>query len=311
MARARGKRPTADQLQAARLAVLAAALLGRAIPDCVRRRQAENRAGLCAPRSLARARRLQAERLTGRTARGGHRLARDEGSCQRPRRATRDEHDAAMGRLLLVLPAVHRSRQRGATRRPGARALLDAGGPLHRRRRACRAASALRAVLAQGAVRRGRRVHARAVRQARASGHDLGRARVHELRRCTRQRRVRGSCARRSRHAHGRASSRAERAGRSSGEARRALRVARVAEDRRRIARIQDEQEPRQRRESRRHHRPLRHGCVSAVRNVPRAARARKAVEHARRRRHLSIPESRVAAHRRRRRRKEESGTGA
>ena len=74
----------------------------------------------------------------------------------------RDQHDAAVGRLLLVLPALPRPAQHGALRRPRRRALLagSAGAgrpgrrrPLRRRRRARGAAPALRALLAQGALR--------------------------------------------------------------------------------------------------------------------------------------------------------------
>ena len=65
--------------------------------------------------------------------------------------------------------------------------------------------------------------------------------------------------------------------------------------DRRRRARVQDEQEPRQRRESRRHRRTLRRRLVPPLRNVHGPARAGEAVEHARRRRHASLLEPRVA----------------
>ena len=64
----------------------------------------------------------------------------------------RDEHDAAVGRLVLVLLAVPRSEERQAADRSGDRKSVDAGRPVRRRRGACRAAPAVRAVLAQGAV---------------------------------------------------------------------------------------------------------------------------------------------------------------
>ena len=67
-------------------------------------------------------------------------------------------------------------------------------------------------------------------------------------------------------------------------------------------ARLQDEQEPRQRRESRRHRRALRRRRVPALRDVHGPARASEAVEHARRRRHAPVLEPRVAARRRQRR---------
>ena len=54
----------------------------------------------------------------------------------------RDQHHAAMGRLVLVLPAVHRSEERPALRRPGEGKRLDAGRSVRRRGRARRAAPA-------------------------------------------------------------------------------------------------------------------------------------------------------------------------
>ncbi len=134
----------------------------------------------------------------------------------RQARAPRDEHDAAVGRLVLVLPALPRSRRttRGSSIRELEK-LLDARRPLRRRRRARRAAPALRALLAQGALRRGRRVDARAVPEAREPGHDPGRAGVHAVSRRRRHARIRGARARRQRHAHRR---RAER--RTSGRRR-------------------------------------------------------------------------------------------
>ena len=66
----------------------------------------------------------------------------------------RDQHDAAVGGLVLVLPALPRSAERRrAAGRPEAYDALDAGRPLRRRRRARGAAPALRALLAQGALR--------------------------------------------------------------------------------------------------------------------------------------------------------------
>ena len=56
--------------------------------------------------------------------------------------------------------------QRRAAGRSGAREVLDAGRPLRRRRRARGAAPALRALLAQGALRHRRGQHARAVHDA-------------------------------------------------------------------------------------------------------------------------------------------------
>ena len=65
----------------------------------------------------------------------------------------RDQHHAAVGRLLLVLPALPRpaQRKRGLVER--SRGLLDAGRPLRRRGRARGAPPAVRPLLAQGALR--------------------------------------------------------------------------------------------------------------------------------------------------------------
>ena len=111
----------------------------------------------------------------------------------RPRRraedlSPRDQRHAPVGRVLLVLPALPGPGQRRALRRPGHRAVLDGrrrrrgagrrGRPLHRRRRACRPAPAVRPVLAQGAVRPGLRVDPGAVPAAVQPGLHPGR-RVH------------------------------------------------------------------------------------------------------------------------------------
>ena len=111
------KGAAAHQLQAARLAVLAAALLGRAVPDRVRRRQAADGARRRAARGPAGARRVQAERLARRAAGGGRRLARDRRRGHGQEGAPRDEHDAAVGRLVLVLPAVRGPDERRAAHR--------------------------------------------------------------------------------------------------------------------------------------------------------------------------------------------------
>ncbi len=109
VARARGQRRAARQLQAARLAVLAAALLGRAVPDRVRRRQAASRArrascpcGCPSSRTSSRAARRKAP-----LAKAGAWLETVDAE-DRQDGAPRDEHDAAVGRLVLVLPALHR-----------------------------------------------------------------------------------------------------------------------------------------------------------------------------------------------------------
>ena len=100
----------------------------------------------------------------GAAARPGRRLGR--GDARPGRRAEdlppRAEHDAELGRVVLVRAALPRPHQRERLRRPRGRALLDGPAvrgrhrrrrPLRRRRRARRAAPALRALLAQGAVR--------------------------------------------------------------------------------------------------------------------------------------------------------------
>ena len=86
-----------------------------------------------------------------------------------------------MGRLVLVLPAVHRSEERPGVRRSGEGKSVDAGRSLRRRRRARRAASALLALLAQGAVRSRPCQHAGAVPEAGQPGDDPGRGGVHRL----------------------------------------------------------------------------------------------------------------------------------
>ena len=72
---------------------------------------------------------------------------------RRPDGHPRDQHHAAMGRQLLVLPALHRSAQRSERLVDRSRELLDARRPLRRRRRARGAPPALRPLLAQGALR--------------------------------------------------------------------------------------------------------------------------------------------------------------
>jgi leucyl-tRNA synthetase len=85
-----------------------------------------------------------------------------------------EEHDAAVGRKLLVLPAVHGPPQHGAPLRGGGRGLLGAGGPVHRRHRARGAAPAVRPILAQGALRLRAGAHPRALPEALQPGHDSG-----------------------------------------------------------------------------------------------------------------------------------------
>ena len=82
----------------------------------------------------------------------------------------RDQHDAAVGGLVLVLPALPRSEERRARVRSGDREAVDGRRPVRRRRRARGAAPAVRALLAQGAVRHRRGQHEGAVPEAAPPG---------------------------------------------------------------------------------------------------------------------------------------------
>ena len=224
----RGQRPAADQLQAARLAVLAAALLGRAVPDPVRRRQAEDRAG------------FRAARCSCPSSTTSSRAARPKGRSRRPPLGSRRKIPTPAGSR-----GARRTRCRNGPGRAGttcgssipttrerlvdprARALLDAGRPLHRRRRARGAASALCAVLAQGALRP--RASCPRPSRSRSScnqGMILGELEF------TGYVDARGNAVSAEvvragpRHAHERARHRAERGRGAGGEARRALRAA-------------------------------------------------------------------------------------
>ncbi|CAG7627448.1 hypothetical protein SBRY_20366 [Actinacidiphila bryophytorum] len=182
------------QLPAARLAVQPAALLGRTLPDRLRRgRRPARPARLDAARRTARGGRLQPAHL--RPGRRRH-LARDPAvpQCRVDHRRTgpgrrpahvppRDQHHAQLGRFLLVRTALPGPAQQRAAGRPGGRVVLDgpARGPAGRRRRPVRrrrgtrrAAPAVRPLLAQGAVRPGPRLVLRALPQAVQPGHDPG-----------------------------------------------------------------------------------------------------------------------------------------
>ena len=192
--RGEGPRRAHGDLQAARLAVQPAALLGRAVPGRLRRgRRRPRRARLDAARRAARGARLQPEDLRPRrreqraraAAVAGRRVgARRPRPRRRPRHPPlppRDQHDAQLGRVVLVLPALPRPGEQRRARRPRQRGLLDGAArragrrrprghprpgrrrPLRRRRRARRAAPALRALLAQGAARPGPPEQRRAV----------------------------------------------------------------------------------------------------------------------------------------------------
>ena len=112
----------------------------------------------------------------------------------------RDEHDAAVGRVVLVLPALPRPDERGRAGRPRGRARVGDGHarrrfaegrarrPVRRRRRARGAAPPVRALLAQGAVRPRPRVDARAVPAARATRATSWRPRTSTSAACTSRR---------------------------------------------------------------------------------------------------------------------------
>ena len=142
---------------------------------------------------------------SGAAARAGRGVG---GGHARPRRRAegvppRAEHDAELGRLVLVRAALPRPHQRERLRRPRGGAVLDGPAvrgrhrrrrPLRRRRRARRAPPALRPLLAQGAVRPRPPQLERAVPAARQPGLHPG-ARLHRrprlLRRGQRGRRAR------------------------------------------------------------------------------------------------------------------------
>src|SRR5205807_8223526 len=97
---------TRNQLQTARLVILASTILGRAIPNCLGKRQTPRIAGKRIASHATAARRLQTD-WHRRTAAGkGKRM-----DPLLPDGDARDKHHAAVGRLMLVLPAVLRSAQ--------------------------------------------------------------------------------------------------------------------------------------------------------------------------------------------------------
>ena len=116
-------RRSRHSLQAARLAFFATALLGRAISDRLAR---------TASRSPARERTSPHAAGVGGLQTDRHRrTAAGQGERMAPlfrRGGARDEHDAAMGRLVLVLPEVLRSAKRRAFRRRGGGTILDGRG---------------------------------------------------------------------------------------------------------------------------------------------------------------------------------------
>ena len=130
---AAGPRPRRDHVPAARLAVQPAALLGRAVPDRLRRdRPAGRAARVDAAGRAARDRRLLAAHVrpgrrrhrAGDAAVAGQGLGRGRaGPGRRPEALhPRDQHDAAVGRLVLVRAALPGPDQRQGAGRPGERA---------------------------------------------------------------------------------------------------------------------------------------------------------------------------------------------
>ena len=177
VARLRGAGRIGDQLPAARLAGLAAALLGSADPGRLLRGVwrgggAGDRpgAGGPAPGRAARGRRLRA---AGQEPAGGGRGLGVHGMPDlRRARSPRDGHDGHLRRLLLVLHPLPRPAQRGAPLGPGRRRALAPRRPVHRRRRARDPPPHVRAVLHQGARRHRRARGAGAVRQPLRAGDD-------------------------------------------------------------------------------------------------------------------------------------------
>ena len=156
-----GPRRGDGQLQAARLAVQPAALLGRAVPDRLRRGRRQPRAcpTRCCP-SSCRTSRTTRPRPSSPTTPAASPSRRWAGSQEwvdveldlgdgrgRAQVPPRDQHDAQLGRVLLVLPALPRPGQRrGASSTPANEAYwmgphADAGRRRARGRRATPAAS--------------------------------------------------------------------------------------------------------------------------------------------------------------------------
>ena len=297
LAGGRGRRRGDDHLQAARLVVQPPALLGRAVPDRLRRRRpgphaARRRCCRWSCPTPTASRRGRSTPTTSSPTRRARSTGWTTGSNvdARPRRRPaavppRHQRDAAVGRLVLVRAALLRPDQRRALRRPGGRALLDGPAdrratgpprrrrPLRRRRRARRAAPAVRPLLAQGAVRPRLPVVERAVRPAVQPGLRAG-GRVH-----------RTSAASTSTAAD------VEADGDGAFSLRRPAVEPRVG---------QDGQEPQERRVAGRDLRGLRRRHAAAAPDGDGPARRLAAVGDARRGRHVPLPAAAVAQRRRR-----------
>ncbi|MEI2716171.1 MAG: class I tRNA ligase family protein [Candidatus Nanopelagicales bacterium] len=165
-------RPTRGELPAARLAHLAAALLGNPHPDHPLSRLRRG-AGARRPTAGAAARsRGSGPHPAGiLTTRGSDIVACRGVPRLRCGRATRPRHHGHVRRLVVVLPAVPRSPQRDRPIRPAAGAGVVAGRPVRRRRHPRDSAPAVRAVLHQGPARHGHaRLH-RTVHPVAQPGH--------------------------------------------------------------------------------------------------------------------------------------------
>ena len=92
-------------------------------------------------------------------------------------RTPRNRHDGYVRRFVVVLPALRRSGQQRAAVRPGRGRLLDAGGLLQRRRRACDSAPVVLPVLHPGSAGRRSGEHRRAVQAAAHAGDGAERQR--------------------------------------------------------------------------------------------------------------------------------------
>ena len=159
------------QLPPARLAALAAALLGRADPDRLLRRVRDGpgprrpaAGGAAGDRGLRAARPEPARRGTD--------WVQTDVPEVRRRGAARDRHDGHLRRLLLVLHPLPRSAQLGGRLGPRRGRPLDAGRPVHRRGRARDPAPDVRAVRDQGARRPRAPGGAGAVREPLRAGDD-------------------------------------------------------------------------------------------------------------------------------------------
>ena len=175
------------QLQAARLALQPAALLGRAVPDPARVDANGEPTGVTPlPEERAAAACCRTWRTSSRPARPKRRWARRPTGCNvddRTASSTRARRTRCRSGPARAGTTCASSTRRTTTRfcDPAKRKILAAGRSLRRRRRARRAAPALRALLAQGAVRPRPTSHARAVPAARQPGHDSRRERREDV----------------------------------------------------------------------------------------------------------------------------------